>query len=172
MPPSGELGGDLLAEAVLQLEHPRSRLSRIERRRKVLVVEHRRVDRLLQVDAEVREREEEDERPLVLLVAAGRAERERLAVAPGERRRERRPRSLARLERARQAFLQPEHLAAGAEAETEAGDNRRSVEPATAGRRGDDVAPAVDHVHMARVTPAGGLADPGDRSAATGIRGK
>src|SRR6476469_10693738 len=96
MPPPGELGGDVIPETALQLEHPRSRLSRIERRRKVLVVEHRRVDRTLQVDPEVREREEEDERPLVLLVAAGRPERERLAVAPGERRRERRPRPLAR----------------------------------------------------------------------------
>ena len=39
-------------------------------------MEHRRVDRLLQVQAEVDEREEEDERPLVLLVAARRAEGE------------------------------------------------------------------------------------------------
>ena len=44
------------------------------------------------------------QRPLVLLVAAGRAERElRLAVAQRERRRERRPRSRPRRERRRQA---------------------------------------------------------------------
>ena len=100
-----QLGDDVLTEPALELEHPGPRLPRIERLREVLGVEHRRVDRLLQVEAEVREREEEDERPLVLLVAAGRPERERLAVAPGHRRRERRARPLARLERVRQALL-------------------------------------------------------------------
>jgi hypothetical protein len=51
----------------------------------VVGVEHRRVDRLLGVQAEVDEREEEDERPLILVVAAGCAEGEQLAVAARER---------------------------------------------------------------------------------------
>ena len=63
---------------------------------------------------------EELRRPLVLLVAAGRAPGEvGLAIAQRERRRERGARPLARRERGRMAFLQPEHLRARAEAEAE-----------------------------------------------------
>ena len=56
-------------------------------------VEHRRVDRGLQVEPEDRMGEEELQRPLVLLVAAGSAERQHgPVVAHGQRRRERRAR--------------------------------------------------------------------------------
>src|SRR5206468_12057336 len=71
----------LAAEALLDLDDPRPRLPRVERLREVVGVEVRRVDRLLGVQAEVDDREEEDERPLVLVVAARRAEGEQLAVA-------------------------------------------------------------------------------------------
>src|SRR5947208_3481841 len=57
-------------------------------------------------------------------------------------------RPLARLERAREALLEPEHLRAGAEAEAEGGDRGRSVEPTAARRRRDHVPPAVDDVEV------------------------
>ena len=57
-----------------------ARRARIERAREVVGVEHRRVDRRLQVEPEHRVGEEELERPLVLLVAARRAEREHRPV--------------------------------------------------------------------------------------------
>src|SRR4030095_16708608 len=104
-----ELLAHALLEAAFELQRPRPRAARVERLRKVLGVEHRRVDRLLRVEAEVDEREEEDERPLVLLVAPGRAERECLALSARDRRRQRRARPLPRRERSPQAFLQPEH---------------------------------------------------------------
>ena len=89
------------------------------------------------------------QRPLVLLVAARRAEREvRLAVARDQRRRERRARPLARRERVRQALLQPEHLRARAEAEPELGHDRCAPEPAAARRRRDHVPEAVDDVQV------------------------
>src|SRR5438105_11783244 len=62
------------------------------------------------VHAEVHVCEEGVQRPLVLLVAARSAERERrLALAEREGRRQRRARPLAGLERVRQALLEPEH---------------------------------------------------------------
>ena len=149
--PPAQLADDVLAETAFELERPGPRLPRIERLRKVVGVEHRRVDRLLQAEPEVHEREEKDERPLVLPVAARSPERKRLTVAPGDRRRERRARALARLERARQPFLEPEHLAPGAEAEAETGNHGRAVQPAAARGRGDDVAVTVDHIDVARV---------------------
>ena len=90
-----------------------------------------RVDRLLQVHAGVNVAQEELRDPLVLLIAAGRAPGEiRLAVAQGERRRQRGARPLARRERRRMAFVEPEHLRAGAEAEAEFGNDRRRLQPA------------------------------------------
>ena len=75
------------------------------------------------------------QRPLVLLVAARRAERElRLAVAPDQCRRQRRARTLARRQRVRQPLLEPEHLRARAEAEAELG--HRPVRPAASRRSG------------------------------------
>src|SRR5579864_2685019 len=110
----------LRAHPVLDGDVPPARLARIERARERLCVMPRRVDRLLQVHPEMDVREERVERPLILLVAARCAEREiRLAVARDERRRERRPRPFARLERVRQACLEPEHLRARAETEAE-----------------------------------------------------
>jgi hypothetical protein len=69
-------------EAVLGLHHAGLRETRVERARHVLAVQARRVDRLLQVcDAVVHEIEEEGQGPLVLLIAARRAEAENAATA-------------------------------------------------------------------------------------------
>ena len=104
----------------LDLDPPRLGLARIERAREVRRVEHRRVDRRLQVAPVHRVGEEELERPLVLLVAAGRAERQhRPVVAHRQRRRQRRPRPPPAHQRRRQPLLEPEHLRARAEAEAE-----------------------------------------------------
>src|SRR5204863_1851864 len=93
--------------------------------------------------------EEGLERPLILLVAARRAEGKMRIAAPGdERRRERRPRALARLERVREPFLEPKHLRARAETESELGDHRRTPQPAAARGRGDHVPEAIDDVEM------------------------
>ena len=90
------------------------------------------------------------ERPLVLLVAAGRAEREvrlalRAARAPGESVVRGR---LPRRERARQARLEPEHLRARAERPAELRDHGRALQPAAARRRRDEVAEAVGDVEV------------------------
>ena len=99
------------------------------------------------------------ELPLVLHVAAGRADRHvGLAVAEHERRRQRRARALARLERVGQALGEPEHLRARAHAEAEAGDDRGAVEPAAARGGGDEVAVAVGDVEVAGVAVAPGRA--------------
>src|SRR5437870_6608397 len=96
----------------------------------------RRVDRLLQVEFGMDVAQEKLRDPLILLVAAGRTPGEiRLAVAQRHGRRERGARALARRERGRMTLLEPEHLRARAEAETEIGNDRRGVQPA-ARRRG------------------------------------
>src|SRR5262249_23657518 len=113
-----QAGDRLLADAVLDRDVPGQRLAPVERARGRPGVVLRRLDRLLQVEPEVDVAEKRVQRPLVLLVAAGCAEGEiRLAAARGHRRRQRRPRPLPRLQRARQALLEPEHLGPGAEAE-------------------------------------------------------
>src|SRR5713226_1666977 len=72
-------------EARLDLRVPRPRLSRVERAGEVVRVEGGRVDRRLQVEPELDVCEEDVQRPLVLLVAARRAEGEvRLALPQGE----------------------------------------------------------------------------------------
>src|SRR6266566_181471 len=140
------------AASILHRDVPRLRLPGIERARERLGVEVRRVDGPLQVEAVVHMGEEDVQRPLVLLVAAGRAEREvRLAAAQDERRRQRRPRPLPRRKRVRQALLEPEHLRARRQAEAELGNDRRAVQPAAARRRGDEVPPPVDDVEVAGV---------------------
>jgi len=89
---------------------PPPRLARIERARKGLRVVARRVDRRLQVEAEVKVAEQHLQCPLVLLIAARRTEREiwrhrrgrrasATAVVRGR---------LPGLERVRQPFLEPE----------------------------------------------------------------
>ena len=119
-------------------------------------VEARRVDRRLQVVAEDDVTQEDVQRPLVLLIAAGRSEREvREAVAERERGRERRPRPLAGRERGRQAVLEPEHLRARAERPAELGiTGELCSHPAR--RRRDEIAEAVGDVEMHRVPGAHG----------------
>ncbi len=91
-------------------------------------------------------------RPLVLLLAARRAERHpRLAVAQREARRQRRARPLARCKAVRQARARPEHLPARAHRKAEFRDHRRGLQPAGRGRGADHVAAAVDDVDMAGV---------------------
>ena len=159
-----------VARAVLDLDLVEVQLARIERARHVVGVEARGVDRGLQVAAEVQVAEQRAERPLVLHVAARRADRHvGLAAAQHERRRERRARPLARLERVRQPLGEPEHLRARAEAEAEAGDDRGAVQPAAARGRRDEVAVAVGDVEVAgvarqaerRLAGAGGARDRG-----------
>ena len=130
-------------------------LPRVEGARHVLRAEARRVDRLLQVQAVVDVAQERVQRPLVLLVAAGRAEREvRVAVAQGQRRRQRGARPLARRDGVGVGRVEPEHLAAHGDREAEARHHRRAREPAAARGGGDHVAVPVDHVEMARVARA------------------
>src|SRR5579883_2832537 len=133
-------------------EHARARGARPERDGEMLGVPGGRVDRLLQVHAGVHVAQEELRGPLVLLIAAGRAPGEiRLAVAQRERGRERRARTLARRQRAGMILIEPEHLPAGAEAESELGDHRRGLQPAARRRRRDHIAGLVDDVEMHRV---------------------
>src|SRR6185437_2422636 len=76
----------LFTDAVLDRDVPRARFARVEALRERLGVVLRRVDRRLEVEAVVDVGEKCLQRPLILLVAAGRTDREvRLAVAGGER---------------------------------------------------------------------------------------
>ena len=84
VPALAELLYDLLAEARLDLDLQRLALARIERAREVIRVEARRVDRGLQVQPAIDVLQEEVQRPLILLVAAGRAERQ-IRIAAAER---------------------------------------------------------------------------------------
>src|SRR3954468_23648986 len=85
VPALAQLRRDVVAEPRLQLHLPGPALPRIERAGEMVRVEARRVDRLLQVQAAVDVPQKEVERPLVLLVAARRAEREIwVAVAESE----------------------------------------------------------------------------------------
>src|SRR3954452_1029968 len=165
------MGDDLFAEARLELDLTRLAVARVERAREVVRVDARRVDRLLQVQSAVDMPEEEVERPLVLLVAAGRAEREIwIAAAECERRRKRRARALAGLERVRQSLFEPEHLRARAQREAELRHDGRAPEPAAGRRRRREVAPPVDDVDVARVPGARGLADSGRGGTGDGRR--
>src|SRR6266550_2495154 len=73
---AAEFGDHRFADPRLDVQGPGLGLARVERRRHVRGVERREVDRLLQVHAERQVVEEEQQRPLILLVAAWRAERE------------------------------------------------------------------------------------------------
>ena len=107
------------------------------------------------------------QRPLVLLIAARRAERHvRLAVAQRERGRQRGARPLARCETGGVALVQPEHLGARGQAEAELRDHRRALQPAARRRRRDHVAVAIDHVDMA------GVAASGQRGGSSPARGR
>src|SRR3954454_24344889 len=86
------------------------------------------IDRLLQVQPVMDMAQEEDRLPLVLLVAARRAEGDvGLAVAERHRRRQRGARTLARRQTGRQSFLQPEHLGTAGQAETQLRNDRRAL---------------------------------------------
>src|SRR6266480_4237477 len=111
VPALSQFAYHLVPEPRLDLDLQRLALARIERARKVVRVEGRRVDRALQVQPAIGVLQKEVERPLILLVASGRTERQVwIAAAERERRRERRARALAGLERIRQPLLEPEHL--------------------------------------------------------------
>ena len=85
-------------------------------------------------------REKELKRPLVLLVAAGRPEgKTRLSISQGERWAERGARPLTALEPVGVVRIQVQHLRARAQAESEAVDHGRALQPAPAGRAGDQV---------------------------------
>ena len=84
-----------------------------------------RIDRLLQIVPGVDVAQEELRDPLVLLVAAGRAPGQiRFAVAQRHGRRQRGARALARGKCGGVILLQPEHLGAAAEAESDLGNDR------------------------------------------------
>src|SRR5258708_31471818 len=87
--------------------------TRMERLHHVFGLKHRRIDGLLQAHAVMHETQEYRERPLLLLVAAGRTEREiRLTTTRDEGRRERDARTCAAAQRRRVTVLQPAHLPA------------------------------------------------------------
>ena len=146
-------GGDhVVGVAVLERDHARHHPARVERAGEAVVVEGRRVDGLLQAHPADDVAQQEQRLPLVLLVAAGRpAGEHRHAVAQHQRRRQRRARAGARLERGGQSLVEPEHLGPAAEAEAELRDGRRALQPAAARGRRDDVAPAVHDVDVAGV---------------------
>ncbi|MCH6587826.1 MAG: helix-turn-helix domain-containing protein [Proteobacteria bacterium] len=96
--------------------------------------------------------EKKPERPLVLLIAARRAEPGQRPAVPGQQRRGQRgagapPRRQVR----RQPVVEPEHLAPRGDVEAESRDRRRALQPAAAGRGGDQIAPSVDNVEVDRV---------------------
>src|ERR1700687_5748364 len=120
-------------EPVFGLKPARIGLVWVERAGEMAAVEHRRVDRLLQVEAEDGMGQKEIQRPLVLLVAARRAERQpRLSAASHEVRAQGRPRPFAALERVWMAFVEVEHLGSRAQAEAEPPDHGRALQPAAA----------------------------------------
>jgi hypothetical protein len=126
-------------------------------------VELGRVDCGLEVESEVHVREEDVQRPLILLVAAGRAPRQVwIAAAQRERGRQRRTWTAPWRERARKAALEPEHLQARSEREAELGNRRGAVEPAAARGCRDEVAEAVRGIDVDGVAPRRlARADPG-----------
>src|SRR5581483_93128 len=82
VPPSAQLRNNVRPDPGLDVEHLRLRLAGVERGWHVRRVERREVDGLLEVHAEPHVVEEERQRPLVLLIATRRAERQvRLTVA-------------------------------------------------------------------------------------------
>ncbi len=152
MAAAGEFGARRLREPGFERQQTRLCGARVERTRHMLGVEGRAVDRLLQVHPVMGMVQEHQGRPLVLLVAAGRAEGEiGFAVLERERRRQCAARAPAGFEARRQPLLEPEHLHPRAEAEAQFGDHRRALQPAAARGRRHHVAPAVDHIDMAGV---------------------
>ena len=146
-----------VAEAILD-DGARGRLgARPERVHSAVVCRDGRIDRLLRRVAADEHAQKRRQLPLVLLVAAGRAERDDSAL-----RRAARGWASAWCAAAlrgagpKGCLVEPRHLQAGAEAEPELGDRRGGLQPSARRRRRDHVAPAVDDVDVARV--AAGLA--------------
>jgi len=80
-----QFGDGVPGQALLHGQSTGIGLARIERRREMVALEGRRIDRRLEVHAVVDMAQEEDQRPLVLPVAARRAEgHPGLTVAEGE----------------------------------------------------------------------------------------
>src|SRR5258708_10101638 len=141
-------------DARLDVQAPRLGRMRRERAWKVRGVKHRSVDRRLQVVSEDGVRQEKLQGPLVLLVTARGAESQpRLAVAQRERRAECRAGSLSAFEMVWVLSIEIQHVRAGAEAEAEAGEDRRALQPATAGRARDHVAVTVDPAAVPAAPP-------------------
>src|SRR3954465_5619688 len=96
------------------------------------------------------------ENPLLLLVAARRADRQiGRPVAGDERWRERDARTHARTHGRGMAVLQPADLAARRYRKAEARDDRRALQPAAAARRRDHVARRIDDIEMHGIAPFG-----------------
>src|SRR5437660_1534021 len=94
-------------------------------------LKHRRIDRLLQAHAVMYEPQEYREYPLLLLVAAGRAERQIWrAIARDQRGRERDARTRARSQGRGVALFEPANLAARRNRKAETRHHRRSLQPA------------------------------------------
>src|SRR3954447_1417918 len=150
---AAQLRDDVVPETGLDHHLARCRVARVERRREARRVPGRGVDRGLQVQPTERVGEPEAQLPLLLLVAARRAEGEgRNAAAQGQGGREGGPRALARRQRVGQARLEPEHLRPGTQGEAELGDHRRALQPAPRRGGGDEIAPPVHDVDVAGVT--------------------
>src|ERR1700741_1343823 len=115
-------------------------------------MERRRVDRGLEPEPEEGVGEEEPQRPLVLLVASGRAEGEPgLAFEKCERRAQGCARSLAALYVIGVIGVEVEHLCAGTQAEAETVDDGRALQPTSTRRAGDQVAVPVGDGDVAGV---------------------
>ncbi|MNI46574.1 hypothetical protein D3C73_1010450 [compost metagenome] len=114
-------------------------------------VPRRRVDGFLQIHAHGVPQEERYG-PLVLLVAARRAERHiGLPVAQHQAGRQGGARALAGLQLAGHAIVQPGHLQPGGQRKAQAGHDGAGRQPAARGRGGHHVAVAVDNVDLAGV---------------------
>src|SRR5262249_1733869 len=136
-------------QPALHHQYARPRGARPERDWEMLGVPGRGIDRLLQIHAGMDVAHEQLRRPLILLIAAGRAPGEiRLPVTQRERGRKRRARPFAGSERGGMSLLQPEHLGARAESKSEFRNDGRGLQPAAGRRRRHDVAGCIDDVEM------------------------
>lgn len=119
-------------------------------------VEHGRIQRGLQVEAEDGMSEEELKRPLVLLISARRAEGQaRFAMAKGEGWAQRRARPLAAFDVIGMLRIQVEHLRPRAEAEAKAGNDRRALQPSSARRACNEISVPIGHGNVTRVASHG-----------------
>ena len=160
-----QLVDDSGREARLELDVPRLRLARIERAREVVRVEHRQRRSPPAGSARRARGGGRDERPLVLLVAARRAEREiRLAVAQRERRARA---SCAGACRGSSEFGRPSSsqniCARVPSGKAEPGHDGRALQPAAARRGRDEVARSGRRRRDGTCRPRRRLADPSSK---------